>query len=78
MTTFRCRFGTLRFQLLDIDGPVPTSKTQKSQLAAARGNSADGNYDDSVYGKLATPTVISAHHLAKMASQWGPESWQAY
>jgi hypothetical protein len=56
---------------------VPRSKADKAKLAS-RGNAADGNYDDAVYGQLATPTVINAHHLAKMASQWGPESWQAY
>ena len=67
---------TQTFQMLDIDGPVP-HKASKSMLAA-KGNAADGNYDDQIYGKLATPTVIDAHHLARMASRWGPEQWRAY
>merc|ERR1711918_149829 len=60
------------FQMLDVDGPVPQSRAHRAMLAQ-HGNAADGNYDDQVYGKLATPTVMPSHHLARMASRWGPE-----
>merc|ERR1712110_331714 len=32
-------------------------------------------YDDNDYARWGNPTVLNTHHVATLASTWGPESW---
>ena len=34
-------------------------------------------YDDNDYARWGNPTVLNTHHVATLASTWGPESWGA-